>query len=157
MSHYRLILSSFALSLMLANTANAFQLFHPKEVKKEDTSVAKNQPYVPMILKNELSAEAIKALLEIKFPGMNIDSVEPSPKEGIYQAFYNGQLLYVSSDGDFMFTGNLLGLTESEPVNHTEIAMKAKAAELSPQRAKVIAGIKEDDMVIKCSRCSSSM
>jgi len=98
--------------------------------------------------KVELTAEAIKDLLEAKLQGIEITSVEASPKEGFYQAFYGGQILYISVDGQFLFTGNLLGLSGDSPVNHTEAATIAKAAELAPARAATIAAIKEDDMVI---------
>lgn len=95
-----------------------------------------------------LTIDAIKSQLEKKLPGIKIGSIEPSPKDGIFQVFYNGQILYVSDDARFIFTGNLLGLSDTGPVNLTEEAMAVKAAELAPQRAKVIAAIDEKDMVV---------
>ena len=130
-----------AFALLLSACSEEFQLF----------TQADKRPHVNGVIKtdgDELSPEAIKSLLEEKLPGIEVSSVEPSPKEGIYQVFYNGQILYVSTDGQFLFTGNLLGLAEDEPVNHTEAAVFAKAAELSPQRAATIASIKEEDMVV---------
>ena len=96
----------------------------------------------------DLSTEAIKVLLEKKLAGIEISSVEPSPKEGFYQAFYGGQVLYISTDGRFLFSGTLLGLSGDEPVNLTEEAVSTKASEMSPHRKAVIASIKEDDMVV---------
>lgn len=96
----------------------------------------------------DLSADAIKVLLEKKLAGIEISSVEPSPKEGFYQAFYGGQILYISTDGQFLFSGTLLGLSGDEPVNLTDAAVSAKASEMSPQRQAAIASIKEEDMVI---------
>ena len=81
-------------------------------------------------------------------PGIEVSSIEPSPKEGLYQVFYSGQVLYVSDDGEFIFTGNLLGFSDKGPVNHTEAAIAAQAEAMSPQRASVIAQIKEEDMVV---------
>ncbi|MCF6194166.1 MAG: thioredoxin fold domain-containing protein [Kangiellaceae bacterium] len=95
-----------------------------------------------------LTPEAIKIILEKKLPGIKISGIEPSPKEGIFQVFYNGQILYVTDDGEFVFTGNLLGLIENGPVNLTEEAMMLKSSELAPERAKVIAAISEKDMVV---------
>lgn len=96
----------------------------------------------------DLSTEAIKVLLEKKLPGIEISSIEPSPKEGFYQAFYGGQILYITTDGQFLFSGTLLGLSGDEPVNLTDEAISAKASEMSPQRQAVIASIKEEDMVV---------
>jgi len=143
MNILRSLVFSFALCLSFSVFAEGFQLFDLDNDKKLDES---QQLRVDVM--SDLSPEAIKTLLEQKLPGIDISGVEPSPKEGIYQAFYNGQLLYISSDGQFLFTGNMLGLSGEQPVNHTDKAMSAKSAELSPQRAATIASIKEDDMVV---------
>jgi len=129
----------FALCLLSSTSvfAEGFQLF---DLNKSENSVVQG--------KAELSPEAIKQLLERKLEGIQITSVEPSPREGIYQAFYGGQILYVSTDGQHIFTGNLLGFSGNQPVNLTEKAISAKASELSPQRAKTIAAIKDEDMVV---------
>ncbi len=95
-----------------------------------------------------LNPEQIKAHLEDKLEGIQISSVETSPMEGFYQVFYSGQVLYVSSDGNYILSGNLIGLTESQPVNLTERAISAKASERSPERAAAIASIQEQDMVV---------
>jgi len=113
-----------------------------KAIAETPTSVNKKQNAVA------LSPEAIKIILEEKLPGIEVSSIEPSPKEGIFQVFYNGQILYITDDGGFVFTGNLLGLIENGPVNLTEEAMMLKSSELAPERAKVIAAISEKDMVV---------
>lgn len=105
-------------------------------------------PKIMLTGTQDLSPEAIKQILEKKLDGIKISSVEASPKEGWYQAFYGSEILYVSADGQFIFSGTLLGLSGDSPENYTEAAVMAKASEMSPQRAAVIAGIKEDDMVI---------
>jgi len=134
-------LRRLALTLCLLSStsvlAEGFQLF---DLNKDGNSVVKG--------KAELSPDAIKILLEKKLEGIQISSVEASPREGIYQAFYGGQVLYVSTDGQHIFTGNLLGFEGNKPVNLTEKAISAKASELSPQRAKTIAAIKDEDMVV---------
>ncbi|MBV1911286.1 MAG: thioredoxin fold domain-containing protein [Kangiellaceae bacterium] len=96
----------------------------------------------------DLSPESIKKRIEDKLEGIEISSVELSPLDGFYQAFYSGQVLYVSMDGEFILTGNLLGLSAEQPVNLTEKAVYAKAKERSPQRAATIAALNEDDMVV---------
>ena len=141
MTNLHSAIAVFATALLLTACSNDSQLSEPVGAKQSLTAIAKtNQP--------DLSPEAIKILLEKKLQGIEISGVEPSPKEGFYQAFYDGQILYVSTDGQFLFSGTLLGLAGDEPVNHTEASISAKASELSPVRAAAIALIKEDDMVI---------
>lgn len=95
-----------------------------------------------------LTPDAIKSHLENKLEGIEVTGVAVSPMDGFYQVFYGGQVLYVSFDGKFIMSGNLLGLSAAQPVNLTEIAVAEKAAERSPQRAASIAAITEDDMVV---------
>ena len=147
MNVLRPVILSFALCLSFSALAEGFQLFDlSKSGKQQDSSNLNQEQMVGAM--SELSPEAIKALLEQKLPGIEISSVEPSPKQGMYQAFYNGQLLYISTDGQFLFTGNMLGLSGEQPMNHTEEAMSIKSAELSPERAATIDSIKEEDMVV---------
>ena len=98
--------------------------------------------------KSELSPQEIEKVLQKKLPGIPVSLVEMSPKEGVYQVFYGSQVLYISADGQFIFTGNLVGLSEDEPVNLTERAKIARASLNNPVREKAIAGIKQNEMVI---------
>lgn len=139
------------LSLIPALLASLFTISACSEAPSsasDNVNVAAESQTSSLLPKMAMSPAAIKTLLEEKLPGIEIGSVDPSPKEGIYQVFYNGQMLYVSDDGNFLFTGNLLGLSEERPINLTEEAIMAKAAELAPERAETIAAIKEQDMVV---------
>ncbi len=134
-------IAGFAAALLLTACSDGAQSSDQVEAKQSLAAVAKTD-------QTDLSPEAIKILLKKKLRGIEISGVEQSPKEGFYQAFYDGQVLYISTDGQFLFSGTLLGLAGDEPVNHTEAAISAKTSELSPVRAAAIALIKEDDMVI---------
>ena len=142
----RSIILGSALCLSFSVLAEGFQLFDFNKDEQGTTSETELKPALEAM--SDLSPEAIKLLLEQKLPGIEISSVEPSPKEGMYQAFYSGQLLYISTDGQFLFTGNMLGLAGEKPLNHTEEAMYIKSAELSPKRAAAIESLNEDDMVV---------
>ncbi len=137
MKNYRVLALIIGVGLISTAMADGFNLFNFGDSES-----------VPVAAKVALSPEAMKAMLEKKLKGIEIDSIELSPKEGVYQVFYSGQILYVSTDGEFLFTGNLLGLSGDEPVNLTEEAVVAKSSELSPQRVEAMASLKEDDMVI---------
>ncbi len=131
-----------AFGLLIISACSDDSLIVSKAIAKE-SSLPKSQTSEPM-----LTTEAIKSILEKKLPGIDVGSIEPSPKEGILQVFYNGQIMYVSDDVRFIFTGNLLGLSGENPVNLTEEAMYLKAAELAPERAKIIGDIDDKDMVV---------
>lgn len=141
MSVLRSTTLALGLGLSLSAFAAGFQLFGSDDDAKQESAHS-------VTPKLELSPEAIKALLEKKLDGIEISSVEPSPIEGLYQAFYSGQVIYVSTNGEFLFSGNLVGLTGDKMINYTEKAVIAKTAELSPKRASKIAALKEDDMVV---------
>lgn len=88
------------------------------------------------------------AALEDKFPRMEIDDIEPSPLAGFYQVFFADQLLYLSEDGEYLFTGNLLELADDRPINHSEQAMARLEAKKAPMRKETIDSLNESDMVV---------
>ena len=45
---------------------------------------------------------------------VQIDSIKPAPIPGYYQVIASGQLVYVSADGKYMFTGNLIDLASKK-------------------------------------------
>ncbi|MGB0495830.1 MAG: thioredoxin fold domain-containing protein, partial [Kangiellaceae bacterium] len=85
---------------------------------------------------------------EKTLPGIGITDVELSPMDNVYQVFYNGQILYVSTDGKFIMSGNLLEIRNGQPVNHTELSMTKKAAEAAPERAATLSSLNDSDMVV---------
>lgn len=107
----------------------------PVLTEESDTNVALNKK------------ELVK-VLEKKLPGVAVQSIEKSPLAGFYQVFFDGQLIYVNENGQFLFTGNLLELTKGNPVNHSQLAMKAQEAKMEPLRAQLISEVKESDMVV---------
>ena len=94
------------------------------------------------------TAAEVKLHLESKLPGMHISEIAQSPLSGFYQAFFGGELIYVSSDGQYIFTGNMLELAEGRPINHTQLAMAQQDAKQAPMRAETIAQVNESDMVV---------
>ena len=95
-----------------------------------------------------LSAIEVKGLLELKLPGMIIVDIEQSPLSDFYQAFFGSELIYVSKDGQYIFTGNMLELAKERPINHTQLAMAKQDAKQAPMRADTIAQLNESDMVV---------
>lgn len=50
----------------------------------------------------------VKAALAKAFPQVKVDAVRPSAVKGFYEATTGGDIVYVSSDGRYVFTGDLL-------------------------------------------------
>lgn len=48
---------------------------------------------------------------------VQIESIRPSPIPGFYQVIASGQLVYVSADGKYMFTGNLIDLASKKDMS----------------------------------------
>lgn len=92
--------------------------------------------------------QRLVATLEDKLPGIEISDIEPSPLAGFYQVFFSGQLLYVTEDGQYLFTGNLLELADTRPINHSEQAMAKIEAKKAPMRKETVDAISESDMVV---------
>ncbi|MDQ7050891.1 MAG: DsbC family protein [Enterobacterales bacterium] len=126
----------FAVSLILFGVVYVFdvELFESKKANVGPSTV--------------LTEEQVKQKLTKKLDGIQITDVSLSPIEGFYQVFYGSQILYVSYNGDYIFTGNLLNLSGPKMVNLTDDAINMKAAQLAPQRAATIAALKETDMVV---------
>jgi thiol:disulfide interchange protein DsbC len=133
-----------SISLSLASCAEDNNEKNQDAAKIASTKQNTNSP----VGINELSLDVIKQKLEKALPGIAITDIEVSPYDGMYQVFYNGQLLYVSKDAKFLMTGNLLEIRLGQPVNHTELSMAKKAAEAAPDRISTIASIDESDMVV---------
>ncbi len=74
-----------------------------------------------------------------RFPGSNPEHIAPSPVSGIYEVSLGGELIYVTPDGRFAFTGRLFDLERradlSEPV-------------LAGLRLKMLDAVPENEMII---------
>lgn len=53
----------------------------------------------------------ITANLKQHMPGIPIDSIEPTPAEGIYELVSNGQIAYVTADGKYLIAGDLIDVS----------------------------------------------
>lgn len=83
--------------------------------------------------------ESVKAALSVLMPKSQADSVSKSALPGIYEAVYGAQVIYISTDGRFMFDGDLYDVQRR--VNLTEEKRQGG-------RVKAMSGIDEDSMII---------
>lgn len=63
---------------------------------------------IPLQSFADADADAIKAQFEKAYPAMKIKSVLPSPIPGLYEAFINGNILYIDKSGKYVLAGATL-------------------------------------------------
>jgi thiol:disulfide interchange protein DsbC len=104
-----LVLTAFALGLSLSSYASAAQTEEEIVDKLED-------------------------ILKIKLPDIPIKRIDKSPMPGVYQVYYNAEILYVSADGQFILNGDLYDISDKL----TNLTKSAIEAEYAPARKKGI-------------------
>lgn len=86
--------------------------------------------------------DAITNQFKKSFPQISLSKVEETAVKGIYRVVTSsGELLYSSADGKHLFTGDLLRLEATGPVNVTE---KWRGA----QRVESLKSLKDKDLVV---------
>lgn len=83
--------------------------------------------------------EVLKAKLEAMLPGMVVESMEPLDNTGFYEAVVNGEIVYFSADGRYVFQGDVIALESRQNVTAAKRAMMKK---------QVLAGLNEEDMIV---------
>ncbi len=87
-------------------------------------------------------ADKITAQLRVARPGMPVANIQRTPMDGIYKVTVAGtNVVYVSADGNFLFTGKMLGVAPGEFVDVHEIDM-------IPMRRERMAQVALSDMVV---------
>jgi len=104
--------------------------------------------WLPLFLSAAVFAEPaeeevqIRQLLSQRVPGLEIQSVEPSVINGVYEVRSNHQeTLFVSADGQYFVVGELYQVKPEGLVNLSEVNKQK-------ERAQVLASLKESDMVV---------
>ncbi len=86
--------------------------------------------------------KTIRSKLEQARPDFAYGKVESSPVPGFYQVKVQyGPLLYVSGDGNYVFSGNLYGLDSGKFVDLKELALK-------PKRQQMLGQLAASDLVV---------
>jgi thiol:disulfide interchange protein DsbC len=81
----------------------------------------------------------VRARVVAKLPGAKPQDVALSPIPGLYEVTMGGMIVYVSSDGKHLLSGNVYDLDTQENLT---------AARRNAVRAKALAAVKEDQMII---------
>lgn len=92
----------------------------------------------PAIADEQGEVKSLKQGLAKAF-GQQPDKVQPAPLDGMYEVVYGAKLYYVSADGRYLFSGDLIDLKTR--INLTE-------KNRSDARLKAIESVDESDMII---------
>ena len=82
----------------------------------------------------------IRSTLQENFPNLSVDDITTSPINGLFQVTAGGTVLYVTKDGHYAFSGDIVDLKNAQN-NLTENARKTA-------RVKGLKAIGEDNMVV---------
>ncbi len=84
--------------------------------------------------------DTVQANLKTQFPTMIVDEVAPGPIDGLYEVMANGNVFYLSADGRYIFSGDIIDLKNNQK-NITEATRKA-------ERIKAISKFGESNMIV---------
>lgn len=88
------------------------------------------------------NTQVITSALQRSQPGIAIESITPSPINGIYQVHIaNGPIIYATADGGYFIAGDLFAVKSEGFINLAEREREARRSEL-------LAGISTDDKII---------
>ncbi len=91
--------------------------------------------------------EVVKQQIEKNLPNVNIDYINESPIEGVYEVLSSGQMLYVSKDGRFLISGKLFQIDDGIR-DLTQATLDVIDMKVAPSRREKINAVEKSDMII---------
>lgn len=95
----------------------------------------------------QAAMDAVRNKIETNLSGLPIDEIHPSPMEDWFEFTSRGDIYYVSSDGNYLFQGQLVQIIDGV-VNLTSQSKRKYDAVRSPMRKKVLAEIADEELVV---------
>ncbi len=127
-------------------------MFGCNEATSEPDVKSKELPVVeapkPVVSAEGDIKQTIINTLHQKLGPVPVEKVKKSQLPGFYEVYAQGQVLYISEDQQFLLPGPLLSLADKEPQNLTQLSLQEFDKEKAPERAKLIASVDEDNMVV---------
>src|SRR3984885_13126118 len=88
---------------------------------------------------DEPAAPDPRAAIVKQFPGTRVEDVRPTPVAGVYELTRGADIAYVTADGKFAFSGDLLNLADNDNLTETH---------RRDVRSKLIGAIPESEMLV---------
>ena len=95
--------------------------------------------FQPVLAEKPDPVDIVRAKLATLLPGMQPDSVKPTPIKGLFEIAYGAQVIYVSDDGRYMFRGSLIDLDRREDLTERT---RSKARKVALDK------VSEDEMIV---------
>jgi thiol:disulfide interchange protein DsbC len=93
----------------------------------------------PVLAEEDAAETRIRNSLAVLLPGLQPDSIRPTPVESLYELVFGTRVIYITADGRFLVQGKLVDLeTRSEITDQRLSALRVAAVE----------AIGEDNMVV---------
>ncbi|MBD3671532.1 MAG: DsbC family protein [Gammaproteobacteria bacterium] len=94
---------------------------------------------LPLSLQAADTSDIEKKVNALLAPGVTVDSIKPSPLEGLFEVIIGSDIIYVSADGHYMLNGDLVNITTQE--NLTENRRNGI-------RKALLDAVDEDEMIV---------
>ena len=91
--------------------------------------------------------DKIKELLESRLSNFDIEYISESEVSGLFEVYAQGQLLYVTSDGNHLINGSMFNITDGI-VNLSEQTKQRIDEKKFPLRREKMAEVDEGDMIV---------
>jgi len=91
------------------------------------------------VFANEDEVENIRKMLAERLPDINVGSLQLSPVIGLYELVSDGQIYYVSADGNYIFDGDLIDMEKRKNLT---------TARKGGLHLKLINSVDEKDMLV---------
>src|ERR1700745_2460887 len=85
------------------------------------------------------AADVLRAVIAKQFPGTRVEDIRPTPVTGLYELTHGADIVYVTADGKYALTGDLLNVSNND--NITEAHRRAV-------RAKLVNDVPESEMLV---------
>ena len=95
--------------------------------------------FQPVLAEKPDPVATVRDKLATLLPGMQPDSIKPTPITGLYEVAFGAQVIYVSDDGRYMFRGSLIDLDRREDLTERT---RSKARKIALDK------VSEDEMIV---------
>ena len=93
------------------------------------------------------NTDKIKALVQSRLANFEVEYISESAVNGLYEVYAQGQLLYVTADGNHLINGSMFNITNGI-VNLSEETKQRIDEQKYPLRRDKLAGVDEKDMIV---------
>src|SRR3569833_3420314 len=86
-------------------------------------------------------ADDPRALIAKQFPGTRVEDIRPTPVAGLYELTHGADIVYVTADGKYALSGDLLNLANNDNITETRRrAVRAKLINDNPESEMLVFG-----------------